>query len=136
MKFRRLAPALCAVTLVCGMAQAQTLKSGEQVYKETCAACHATGLLKAPKLADKKDWAPLIKESQVTLTADGWVGIRAMPPKGGKADLQLEEFARAVVYMARAGGANWKDPDAALMKQIRAEEKKVLDKRAKEKGRK
>ena len=46
-----------------------------------------------------------------------------MPPKGGKADLSLEEFARAVAYMARASGGTWKDPDAAMLKRIQAEEK-------------
>ncbi len=111
---------------------AAALKAGEQVYKETCATCHATGLLKAPKLGDKKDWGSLIKEPQATLTADGWVGVRDMPAKGGKPDLALEEFARAVAFMARAAGANWKDPDAAMMKQIQAEEKKALDKKAKD----
>ena len=114
-------------------AQSQNLKSGELVYKETCSACHATGLLKAPKFADKKDWGALIKEPQATLTADGWVGVRDMPPKGGKPDLALEEFSRAVAYMARAAGAKWNDPDTALMKQIQAEEKKALDKLKKSK---
>ena len=119
--------------LAAGLAQSQDLKSGEVVYKETCAACHDAGLLKAPKLGDKKAWAPLIKEPQAVLTADGWVGIRDMPAKGGKADLSLEEFSRAVVYMARAGGAKWTGPDPAMMKQILAEEKKALDKRTKTK---
>ncbi len=114
-------------------AQSQNLKSGEMVYTETCAACHATGLLKAPKFADKKAWGPLIKEPQADLTADGWVGVRDMPAKGGKPDLALEEFARAVSYMARAAGAKWADPDAAMMKRIRAEEKKALDKKNKSK---
>ena len=111
---------------------APALKSGEQVFKETCVVCHGTGLLKAPKFGDKKDWAELIKEPQAALTADGWVGVRDMPPKGGKPDLALDEFARAVAYMARAAGATWKDPDAAMMKQIQAEEKKALDKTPKE----
>lgn len=93
--------------------------SGEQVYKTTCFACHATGLEKAPKLGDRKAWAPLIKEGQSKLTADGWIGVRAMPPQGGKADLSLEDFSRAVVYMAGAAGATWKDPDAALLANIR-----------------
>lgn len=140
MTFRRipLLVALCwgvsMFNLLSGSAYAQSpaLKSGEQVYKETCSACHATGLLKAPKFGDKKDWGPLIKEPQATLTADGWVGVRDMPPKGGKPDLSLEEFSRAVAHMARAAGAPWKDPDAAMMKQIQAEEKKALDKKAKE----
>jgi cytochrome c5 len=139
MKFTSLAVAanLASAALASGAAGAQAqppsaaLKSGEQVYKETCAACHAAGLLKAPKLGDKKDWAPLIRESQPTLTADGWVGVREMPPKGGKTDLGLEEFARAVAYMARAAGAKWQDPDAAMMKRIRDAEKKALDKKSK-----
>lgn len=109
------------VPLVAG---AQALKPGEQVYAETCSACHAAGVSNAPRFGDRKAWAPLIKEGQPVLTAHAWVGLRAMPPRGGRQDLALEEFARAVVHMARAGGASWKDPDAAMMDRIRKEEGK------------
>jgi cytochrome c5 len=111
-----------------GLAQAP--KPGETVYKEVCIACHATGLEKAPKLGDRKAWAPLIKEGQVTLTVDAWAGVRAMPPKGGKADLSLEEFARAVAYMAREGGAKWQDPDAAMLKRMQAADQRRAAKAA------
>ena len=107
---------------------AQTPKSGEQVYKEVCTACHATGVSNAPKFGDKKAWARLIKEGEVTLTIDGWFGVRAMPPKGGNPNLALDEFARAVAFMAGAAGANWKDPDAAMLDQLKAAEQKKLDK--------
>ncbi|MCX7136197.1 MAG: c-type cytochrome [Proteobacteria bacterium] len=107
---------------------AQTPKSGEQVYKEVCTACHATGVSNAPKFGDKKAWARLIKEGQVTLTIDGWFGVRAMPPKGGNSNLALDEFARAVAFMAGAAGANWKDPDAAMLDRLKAAEQKKLDK--------
>jgi cytochrome c5 len=107
---------------------ARELKTGEQVYKETCFACHATGAAGAPKFGDKKKWAPLIKEGQHVLTAHAWVGVRGMPAKGGKADLALEEFARATAYMARAAGGDWKDPDAKLLSRIREEEKERLNK--------
>ncbi|MBM3343301.1 MAG: cytochrome c5 family protein [Betaproteobacteria bacterium] len=131
MKHLVLGSLIGAAALAASVAHAQTatLKSGEAVYKETCAACHATGLLKAPKLGDKKNWAPLLKEPQATLTADGWEGVRDMPAKGGNPNLTLEEF-------ARAAGAKWQDPDAAMIKRIQAEEKKALDKKAKEKGKK
>ena len=99
-------------------------KSGEHVYKEVCFACHATKVEKAPQFGDRKAWAPLIKEGQHVLTAHAWVGVRSMPPRGGKPDLELEEFARAVAYMARAAGGRWQDPDAAMLAKIRAEEKK------------
>lgn len=106
---------------------AQDLKSGEQVYKETCFACHASGVEKAPKFGDRQAWEPLIKEGQHVLTAHAWVGVRGMPARGGKADLSLEEFARAAAYMARAAGGDWNDPDAALLNRIRAEEKKRIE---------
>lgn len=101
--------------------------SGEQVYKDVCFACHADGKDKAPKLGDRTSWAPLIKEGQSKLTADGWIGVRAMPPRGGKADLSLEDFSRAAAYMGRAGGANWKDPDAAMLANIQKRVKSRQD---------
>lgn len=58
------------------------------------------------------------------LTADAWIGVRAMPPQGGDPALSLEDFSRAVAYMARAAGGNWNDPDTAMLGRIRAEEKK------------
>ena len=121
---------LLAILLGAGTAAelfAQDLKSGEQVYKETCFACHASGVEKAPKFGDRQAWEPLIKEGQHVLTAHAWVGVRGMPARGGKADLSLEEFARAAAYMARAAGGDWNDPDAALLNRIRAEEKKRIE---------
>ena len=107
-------------------AGAQALKSGEQVYKEVCGACHTAGVANAPKLGDRKVWEPLISEGQAVLTAHGWVGVRGMPAKGGKADLPLEEFARATAFMARAARGNWQDPDTKMMENIREEEKKRI----------
>jgi cytochrome c5 len=116
---RTLATAAVVLALACAApaSNAQSA-SGEQVYQAVCFACHAEGKDKAPKFGDRKMWAPLIKEGQSKLTADGWIGVRAMPPRGGKADLSLEDFSRAAAYMARAAGANWKDPDAALLANI------------------
>ena len=111
---------------ICGNALAQSLKSGEQVYKETCFACHGTKVEKAPQYSDQKAWAPLIAEGQHVLTAHAWVGVRGMPAKGGNPNLSLEEFARATAFMARAAGGGWKDPDGAMLKRIQSEEKKRL----------
>lgn len=104
-------------------AAAQTLQTGEQVYKQTCVACHGSGVANAPKFGDRKAWAPLIAEGQPVLTAHAWVGVRAMPPKGGRPELSLEEFARAVAFMSREAGGKWQDPDAKMMEKIRHEEK-------------
>lgn len=129
MKRTELTAALAAAALAASaasIASAQSLKSGEQVYKETCFACHATKVDKAPQYGDKKAWAPLIAEGQHVLTAHAWVGVRGMPAKGGNPNLSLEEFARATAVMARAAGGNWKDPDTAMLKRIQTEEKKRL----------
>jgi cytochrome c5 len=98
--------------------------SGEATYKQVCLACHGAGVAGAPKVGDKAKWAPLIKEGQVTLTAHGYVGVRGMPPKGGKPDLTLAQFAEAVVYMANQSGGTWKSPDEKLIHAIHEEVEK------------
>ncbi|MFN4359730.1 MAG: c-type cytochrome [Hylemonella sp.] len=122
--------ALCALLLSPMLVLAQSapvLKSGEQVYRETCRVCHGPGLAGAPRPGDRQVWGRLIAEGQAVLTAHGWVGVRAMPPKGGRQDLSLEEFARAVAWMARESGGNWQDPDAHLLERIRVEEGKRVE---------
>ena len=98
--------------------------TGAAVYKEICSHCHETGVAGAPRRGNADDWKELIAEGQHIVTAHGWVGVRAMPPRGGHAELALEEFARAVAHMANASGASWKDPtgDAMLLGRIRSEE--------------
>jgi len=70
----------------------------------------------------------LIKEGQAILTAHGYVGIRGMPAKGGKSDLSVENFAKALVYMVNQSGGAWKDPDAKTLQAIDLE----IDARKKE----
>ena len=120
----RVVPALIAC-LTSGIAAADTARQGEQVYKEVCAACHGRGVPRAPQLGDRRQWAPLIREGQAALTAQAWVGIRGMPPQGGRADLSLESFAGGVAYMAQRVGANWQPPDPALLERIEAEVRKL-----------
>jgi cytochrome c5 len=105
-----------------------SMANGEETYKAVCSNCHASGLNKAPMLGDKKQWGKLIKEGQAHITSDGYHGVGAMPPKGGKPDLTVAEFASAVVYMANQAGANWKEPDEAMLKDIN---KRIAKKSAK-----
>jgi len=112
---------------------AQAQQSGEAVYKSVCMACHAAGVANAPKFGDAKAWAPLIKEGQAVLTAHAWVGVRGMPAKGGNPNLSLEDFSKAVVYLANSAGGKWKDPDAKMLASIQAEEKKRIAELAKKK---
>lgn len=102
-------------------------KSGEEVYTQMCSACHSAGVAGAPKVGDQKAWAPLIAEGQHIVTAHGWVGVRAMPPRGGDPGLELEEFARATAHMANTAGGDWGEPDDALLERIRDEEAKRIE---------
>jgi cytochrome c5 len=94
---------------------------GVQTYKTVCAACHDSGVANAPKFGDKNVWKPLIDEGQVVITAHGYVGVRAMPPKGGKADLSVEHFAEALNYMVNNSGGQWSSPDKPMLAKIHDE---------------
>lgn len=126
--------ALVALLLAFGSTAALAeLRTGESVYRSICIACHETGVAHAPKRGDVQAWKPLIEEGQDVLSAHAFVGVRAMPARGGDSELPLEEFSRAVAWMARAAGGDWQDPDAAMMRRIRLEAEKRLDKEIHEK---
>ena len=97
---------------------------GSETYQAVCAVCHGPGLNGAPKLGDKAQWAPLIKEPPAQLIGHGYVGVRAMPPKGGKPDLSVSDFANAVVYMVNQAGGKWTEPNEKMLIQINNEIKK------------
>jgi len=97
------------------------LKTGAEVYAETCFACHGTGVLEAPRYQDAVHWEPLLQEGQIVLSAHGWVGLGNMPPQGGNPNLSLEEFSRAVAHMGRGVGVDWADPTPEMLDAIREE---------------
>ena len=90
------------------------LKSGEEVFKAQCTTCHTAGLVGAPKFGDAAAWAPRIATGFAALWHSALVGKGAMSPQGG-GDLEDLEIARAVVYMANAGGAKFEAPKAAAI---------------------
>ena len=113
--------ALCSVQAVMAQTTANVVTPqniGQQVYQSVCIACHETGVAHAPKFGDRSAWEPLIAEGQSVLTGHAWVGVRAMPARGGSTDISLQDFARAVAYMARNAGADWQDPNPVVMKNI------------------
>lgn len=99
-------------------AGAKTAKAGDEVYKQVCAACHASGALNAPKVGDKAAWAPLVKRGLDDLTANAVKGVRTMPAKGGNPDLSDIEIARAIVHMANQSGGSLKEPAAPAVAAV------------------
>ncbi len=89
----------------------RALKSGEEVFKAQCSACHATGVAGAPKLADQAAWAPRIAAGFDALVHSALAGKGAMAPQGG-GDFNDTEIGRAVAYMANAAGAKFAEPAA------------------------
>lgn len=98
-----------ALLLATGPAGAEG-RSGETVYQATCIVCHGNGLLGAPRLGDHKRWKKLVREGLDELVPAALKGVRAMPPKGNNPTLSDLEVARAVVFMANAGGGNFREP--------------------------
>ncbi len=94
--------------------------TGEETFQQACSICHAQGDKGSPKIGDVRAWSKLIKEGQANITADGYAGVRAMPARGNQPQLSVAEFGSAVVYMANQAGANWKEPDEAMLKKINA----------------
>jgi cytochrome c5 len=103
-----------------GGSAAQGPKSGEDIYKSVCSACHASGAAGAPKLGDKGDWAARLTQGQKTLLNAALKGKGAMPPRGGGADLSDLEVERALVYMANQAGARFKEPAAPASEKTAA----------------
>lgn len=85
------------------------MKTGEQVFKAQCTTCHTAGLAGAPKFGDAAAWGPRIKTGFEALLNSALKGKNAMGAQGG-GDFSDFEIARAVVYMANAGGAKFAEP--------------------------
>ena len=88
------------------------LKSGEDVFKAQCTACHTTGVAGSPKFGDAAAWGPRIRTGLESLVNSALHGKGAMPAQGG-GDFDDVEVARAVAYMANAGGAKFAEPQRA-----------------------
>jgi len=86
------------------------LMTGEEIFKSTCVACHGAGVAGAPKFGDASAWAPRIKEGYDKVLGHALHGFNAMPAKGGNADLDDVEVARAMVYMVNNSGGSFKEP--------------------------
>lgn len=74
-------------------------RSGEDIYKKSCFACHATGAAGAPKYAAAGDWEPRMAKGVDTLYENALKGFNAMPAKGNCFDCSDEEVIAAVDYI-------------------------------------
>ena len=91
---------------------ATAARSGEDVVKAVCGACHTPGAAGAHKIGDKAAWAPLLKKGLNRMLADATKGVKAMPPRGGLEDTPEAriELVRAIIFMANQSGGRLKEP--------------------------
>jgi len=97
------------VTIATGPSAEKQEKTGEEVVKEVCGACHTAGVLNAPKIGDKKAWTERFKIGEAALLKHDIDGIRQMPPRGGNPALSDREVQAALEYMARQSGVKIKE---------------------------
>lgn len=75
-------------------------RSGEDVYKAACTACHGTGLLDAPKTGDTAAWDARFEQGEATVLKHAIEGLNAMPPKGTCNDCSDDELLAAIKFMS------------------------------------
>lgn len=77
----------------------QDLGPGQQIFTAVCATCHVSGLLQAPRLGNKDDWAPRLEKGMEMLYDHAINGFKNMPARGGRQDLSDDEVKQAVDYL-------------------------------------
>jgi cytochrome c5 len=90
---------IATLATLCSIGQVAAA-DGKAVYDKSCAVCHKGTLPTAPKLGDKKAWAPLMARGSKDLVASVMKGKPPMQPRGGAAN--EEDVAAAVDYMMNA----------------------------------
>ena len=85
-------------------------RDGAQVFGQSCAACHVSGIAGAPKLGDQVQWKARLSKGTKALYANALNGISSsvgvMPAKGGNASLSDAEVKAAVDYIVAKAKTN------------------------------
>lgn len=106
--------ALAALVAPLQYAQAQDAAAAKTIYDTSCAGCHGSGVLGAPKPGDTAAWAPRVKAGIPALVASATAGTaKGMPPKGGRADLTPAQLRAVIEYMVGGGATAAKRSDPA-----------------------
>jgi len=95
-------PAAAAITAALATG-AMAQDAGKTVYDSACAACHAAGVLNAPRPGDAAAWGPRAAKGLDGLLQRAISGVPpGMPPRGGRADLSDAQLRAAIQFMAGA----------------------------------
>ncbi len=85
--------AAAAATFAAGTVAAA---DGKAIFDKNCAICHK---VLEPKIGDKAQWAPRLKQGTDALVQSVLKGKGKMPAKGGHASLSEPDIKAAVLYI-------------------------------------
>lgn len=71
------------------------------LYQASCAVCHDSGALNAPKKGDKAAWDTIKKKGMPALVNAVKSGMMQMPAGGLCADCKDEDYRQLIDYMSR-----------------------------------
>ncbi len=112
--FKRSALIAILLPLATGWSAATSAKedvaAGKAVYDKACFACHKSGVMGAPKLGSKEDWASRVKQGRSTLLDHTLNGLNSMPARGGNPALSDADLGNAVAYMVKQAGLSFAAP--------------------------
>lgn len=92
---------LLAVALAAGVGGAFAAeRPTAELYKRSCAVCHASGAAGAPRSGVPAQWEARLAKGDDVMLASVKQGLRAMPPKGMCFDCSDAEYLALVDYMA------------------------------------
>ena len=74
----------------------------QKIYASTCRTCHDSGLLGAPRVGNREEWAPRISKGRDVLLDHTINGFQKMPPRGGRPTLTAKDLATVLDYMLTA----------------------------------
>lgn len=76
-------------------------RSGEDVFKASCFACHGTGAMGAPKTGDSAEWTKRLAQGMDVVIQHAITGFSTMPARGTCAACSDDEIKAAVEFMVK-----------------------------------
>jgi len=93
------APAAAPAPAPAAAAVDPKLAAGKEIYDASCAMCHNSDAMGAPKPGDKAAWEPRLAKGMDTVMKNTIEGFNTMPARGGNPSLTDEQLRSAVDYM-------------------------------------
>lgn len=99
-------------------------RSGEEVYRASCQACHDAGVANAPKPNDKAAWEARVATGLEALMKTAIDGKGAMPARGGNPAITDEEIKAVIIYMTSKAGFDLSSTEKSISAPVTTQKSK------------